>query len=461
MKKFFVYSTVLMALTQTVCAANTLSFSQKEDNEEIQPVEITYLEDVYANKPWKSNWFISLKGGLTAFVGRPVGHGDIFDRTKPMLNISFGKWITPYVGAQFAYQGFKMHSSNNQTLKYNNIHADFMYDIAAHFSHNFERMPRWNVIPYVGLGIINNASYKEYPFAISYGIIAKYHLSERLHLAAEIGNTTTFQNFDGIGNSKKLGDHLLQAGIGLDVMIGHVGWTKVIDPKPFMLQNDLLQEKVNSLRKDYNLLNKKNMKNELALKEMHKILEIEGLLDKYDLALQDYDGKEKPSANNYSGLNSLRARLRNRNWNGNMDDYKPVLKDQTDTIAISNEEYFKLMKDGKIFVGSPIFFFFQLGTDNLTDKAQIINIKEIAATMKRFGLSARIVGAADSQTGTAYVNEKLSEKRAEYIASQLKKCGVGDSTITTQHRGGINVYKPQYGNRNTCIMLYFNGNANE
>ena len=49
---------------------------------------------------WGSNWFLSVKGGVSAFVGKPVGHGDLFDREKPLLNVSVGKWFTPYVGGR-------------------------------------------------------------------------------------------------------------------------------------------------------------------------------------------------------------------------------------------------------------------------------------------------------------------------------------------------------------------------
>ena len=113
------------------------------------------------------------------------------------------------------------------------------------------------------------------------------------------------------------------------------------------------------------------------------------------------------------------------------------------------------MKDGKIFVGTPVFFFFKLGTTDLNEKAQIINLREIASVIKRYGLSARIIGAADSQTGSAYTNEKLSQKRAQYIINLLKKQGVEEDRLESQYRGGINTYVPMHGNRNTCVLLYF------
>ena len=128
----------------------------------------------------------------------------------------------------------------------------------------------------------------------------------------------------------------------------------------------------------------------------------------------------------------------------------------TDTISQENpEQYFQVMQDGKIFVGAPIFFFFRIGTDELTEKAQVINIREVANVIKKYGLHARIVGAADSQTGTAYINERLSAKRADFIAAKLMEQGVPDQHIQKQYRGGISSYEPLTGNRNTCVMLYF------
>ena len=113
------------------------------------------------------------------------------------------------------------------------------------------------------------------------------------------------------------------------------------------------------------------------------------------------------------------------------------------------------MKDGKIFVGTPVFFFFKLNSSTLAERAQEINIREIASVMRKYGMKARVVGAADSQTGAAYVNERLSAKRAEYVAKMLRDNGVPDGSVETQYRGGINTYIPMEGNRNTCVMLYF------
>ena len=425
----------------------------------------TFLDNVYVNDFWGANWFLSVKGGISAFVGKPVGHGDFFDREKEMLNVAVGKWFTPKVAGRIAFQGLKLMDTNLQPHAYKNLHVDLMYNLTGHTKFYKEDMPRWDVMPYAGCGVLtNSADAKDRKFfAISFGLVTRYRLGKRINLSAEIGNTLTWQNYDGQGRANALGDNLLQGSIGLDVTIGKAGWKRVVDPQPYIMQNDVLLERIKQIKAENDKLNKTHMKDAMSLAEMRKILEIEGLLDKYNLADPSATEAKAYPKNNYSGLNSLRERLRSKAGFGEEKIYPPLTEEQKnlaytgddDEGASTPEEYFRVMRDGKIFVGSPIYFFFKLAKDELTEQAQIINIREVASTIKKYGLYARVVGAADSQTGTAYLNEQLSLKRAEFMANLLKENGVPEDRITVQFRGGINTYMPLEGNRNTCIMLYF------
>ena len=75
-----------------VQAASIMDDEQPNLNqEEIVPVTVTYLDNVFSGGGWDANWFMSIQGGVSVFAGSPVGHGDFFDRTKPLLNISLGK----------------------------------------------------------------------------------------------------------------------------------------------------------------------------------------------------------------------------------------------------------------------------------------------------------------------------------------------------------------------------------
>jgi len=465
MKKIMLFM-MAVALTGQTMAAPINDDEQPEQfmQEEIVPVTVTYLDNVYSNGGWDANWFVTVQGGMSAFLGKPVGHGDFFDRTKPLLNISAGKWITPTVAVRASFQGFQLTDAFMEARKYQNLHADLMYNITNAMREDYEMLNKWDLIPYIGIGLVHNSYNGAKPFGMTLGIAGRYRLTDRLHLTGEISNTFTSKAFDGWGENKVFGDNLAQASIGLTYTIGKNGWKRVVDPKPYIFQNDQLMSQLENANNKIHKMNVQKAKDAASLAEMRKILEIEGLLDKYDLSIPEVEVKKYPK-NNYSGLNSLRARLRGKNWNE--DDgihprlaqtdkvYEPAAWNAADTTKLDPREYFRLMKDGKIFVGTPVFFFFRLGTTDLNEKAQIINVREIASVIKRYGLSARVVGAADSQTGSAYTNEKLSQKRAQYIADLLKKQGVPEDRMELQYRGGINSYIPMHGNRNTCILLYF------
>ena len=314
---------------------------------------------------WGSNWFLSVKGGVSAFVGKPVGHGDLFDREKPLLNVSAGKWFTPYVGGRLAFQGLQLKDANMVWCNYQNLHVDFLYNLTGHS----DGMQKWDIIPYAGCGLIHNSHNGQKPFAISYGLIGRYRLNDRLHLSGEIGNTTE-QDYQKC-----------QAPV-------------------IVMQSNKAHER-----------------------------------------------------NNYSGLNSLRKRLANKDWDGISDT--TTVDSLADSTATAANKYLHIIKSGKKYIGAPIYFFFKIGTHELTENAQFINIKEVAEVIKKYGLQARIIGAADSETGTPEINERLSVERADYIAGLLKAHGVDEGHIQKKHRGGIDSYEPLNGNRNTCVVLYF------
>ena len=57
----------------------------------LQTLKPTYLMNVSEAANWGRNWFIELKGGASAFLGSPIGCGDVFDRLSPALQVGLGK----------------------------------------------------------------------------------------------------------------------------------------------------------------------------------------------------------------------------------------------------------------------------------------------------------------------------------------------------------------------------------
>ena len=449
----------------------------------LQTLKPTYLKNVSEAANWGKNWFIEIKGGASAFLGTPIGCGDVFDRLSPALQVGLGKWFTPAVGGRVAYQGLSFKNGEFKSMDYHFIHADFLYNLTSGINCNDIGLSRWDVIPYLGVGMIYNPDWSSacmcpghasgsHPFAFSYGLECRYRLNDRMHLVAELSGMTTAKNFDAVGSSSKFGDNMLTLSAGLSFTLGKAGYKRIVDAKPYIAQNEWLLSYAESLGNNNRMLRKSNMENEKILAEYQKILEMEGLLDLYG---NKFNNKDKSKAlfprNDYSGLNSLRARLNNKGWDGNPENMpKAMLKrgegydKETEKAmdAFYNGEldelqiaYLTAMRDGTEPIGAPVYFFFNIGTDHLTDTSQLLNIDELAKVAKTYNLKVKIIGAADSATGTDSINETLSSKRAAYIMRLMRDRGVASENIKTSHEGGIDDYSPVQANRNTCVILSF------
>ena len=448
--------------------------------EMLRPMQPSYLDGVVVPTRKSGNWFVSLSGGASAFLGTPLGCEDLFGRLKPSYTIGVGKWFTPSVGVRVNYSGLHFKDSQLSTQEYHHVHADLMWNL---FGNRYAKQDevRWGLSPYAGLGLLHNADNGHNPLAISYGIQGQYRISRRVSVLMELSGTTTFQDFDGYGKANRLGDHMLSLTAGFSFSIGKVGWKRAVDHRPYERRNEWLTGYANTLTERNRQYAGKLDKERRTLDELKKILEIEGLLDTYGHLFNDKDddGRKFP-VNNYSGLNTLRARLKNRHWNGNSPftaevgtgitqdlETDSICKAGQDSISgmrnmpanhsdtISAAGYFALMQHGDECIGSPVYFFFDLNTAHLTDSLQKVNLDALAHVAKKYGLSVKVAGAADSATGTASINNALSTARADYIAGELIKRGLSAESITRTYEGGISYYVPNEANRHTKVELYF------
>ena len=400
----------------------------------------TYLKNVSEAANWGRNWFIEVKGGASAFLGSPIGCGDVFDRVKPALQVGLGKWFTPAIGGRIGFQGLSFKNAEFKSMKYQFVHADFMYNLTSGIRCNENGVPLWDVIPYLGVGMIRNSDWSgactcsggssgSHPFAFSYGIVARYRLSDRLHLVAEISGMTTAKNFDDIGTSTKFGDHMLSVSAGLSFTIGKTGWKRVIDAAPYIEENVYLRDYIDQMKAENARLQKR-----LAGEENVKTIY---------------------PKNSYSGLNSLRSRLSmscsSNMQNGNMDSEEWETDGDgengglTDGTANTNQM--------RIGLGIPVYFFFQINSDKLVDDSQMVNLDDIVHIAKKENLKVLISGAADSATGTQSGNQELGQRRANYIARSLVERGINESQIQIKNFGGIDKYEANEANRFTIVVL--------
>ena len=406
----------MTASAQTAGQSSDSLYIQKSYSQEqmLMPVNPTYLKHVSEAANWGRNWFIEAKGGASAFLGTPIGCGDVFDRVTPLLQIGVGKWFTPAIGGRIGFQGLSFKNAEFHTMKYQFVHADFLYNITSGIRQNESGIPLWDVIPFVGVGMIHNSDWinnctcqggssGSHPFAFTYGVEARYRISDRVHLVGEVSGMLTARNFDGIGTSTKFGDNMISVSAGLSFTIGKTGWKRVVDATPYIEQNLVLQNYIAYMRDKNAHLEKR-------------------------LAGND-DGKTVYPKNSYSGLNSLRARL---SMNG---------------VSLSSSDHLK------VSIGVPVYFFFKLNTDKLVDKSQLVNLDDIAKMAKQENLKIKISGAADSATGTQSGNQDLGKRRAKFIAKALIKRGVDKSQSKAYNLGGIDKYAANEANRFTTVVL--------
>ena len=73
----------------------------------LQPMQPVYLNGVLLPASRTGNWFVSISGGATVFLGTPLGCEDLFGRVKPSYSLAVGKWFTPLVGARVNYSGLQ------------------------------------------------------------------------------------------------------------------------------------------------------------------------------------------------------------------------------------------------------------------------------------------------------------------------------------------------------------------
>ena len=95
MKRFLLLSVLslpLVARAYNVSLKDTVRWEILPQREELlQPMKPAYLENAVEVSSWRGNWFVNMSGGMSAFVGSPLGCGDIFDRAKPAWFVSVGK----------------------------------------------------------------------------------------------------------------------------------------------------------------------------------------------------------------------------------------------------------------------------------------------------------------------------------------------------------------------------------
>lgn len=120
---------------------------------------------------------------------------------------------------------------------------------------------------------------------------------------------------------------------------------------------------------------------------------------------------------------------------------------------LANQKPVQEVKSVKEVVAAPVSVFFNIGKSKIASKKDLQNVKDLVEVAKDNNSKIVVTGYADSKTGSAGYNQKLSQKRADTVADELVKMGVSRDNIETVAAGGVNTLSPVSYNRRATIAI--------
>lgn len=105
----------------------------------------------------------------------------------------------------------------------------------------------------------------------------------------------------------------------------------------------------------------------------------------------------------------------------------------------------------KEVTAAPVSVFFNINKSKIASRKDLQNVKALTNAAKDSKFV--VTGYADSRTGSASYNQKLSQKRAETVADELVKMGVNRENIEIVAKGGVADLTPISYNRRATVEI--------
>lgn len=369
--------------------------SNAQDTDPVQKYSVA------TNSFW-SNWFIQVGGNFNSWIsnqehGLDLDNGDHYglfagDRTSWGGAIAVGKWFTPGIGLRT-----KLQAWNAKQVGPQNPTDEFKYWVlnehvmlnASNLLFGYNPTRVWNVIPFFGGGLSRNCSANRYAMQLSAGIQSSWRLCKRANIYAEIGWNRLEEDFDNC-TEKNLSGRTR-------------GWEE----------------------KDNNLYAEVGLTLNLGKATWEKTPDVDAI-----------------KALSQSQIDALNAQLNDANAEN------ARLKNM-----LANQKPVETPKAVKEFVTTPVSVFFNINRAKIASQKDLVNVKALAKYAKDNNLKLTVTGYADSATGSAKFNQKLSEDRAAAVANELVKLGVSRDMINSVGKGGVDHLSPISFNRRATVQV--------
>lgn len=324
------------------------------------------------------NWFIQGQGGISYNINENSSDGKM-KVLSPHAAISLGKYFSPQAGARLQFGGWESKTYLPKTDKtysvdYLQANLDGLFNLGNIFT-KFEGERSFNLYGILGAGFVYGFKNKSCDIAATKSIVPRMGLQADFSLTPNLG-----LNFEVVGNLMSDDFNGISEGRKYDATVnGLVGLT-------YRFGNGFQ-----------------------TIESVDPAVLI-SLNDKINSQLAQLSDKDRQILDLRSTVSGLERRLAEK---------KPEEIIKTDTEVLMNA-----------------VVVFRLGSAKL-EQNQDINIYNAAKYLQdNQDVNIIVTGYADKATGTAQINQRLSEQRAQAVADILTKTyGINANRITVEASG--------------------------
>lgn len=213
----------------------SVSVARAQVSEVVEIAEVPVSKySVQTNSFW-DNWFVSLNAGAQFSYLYPEGPQEFKDRITFSGLAYVGKWYTPGIGMRLAYNGYNFQGYTDKQ-DYMNLHVDALMNVTNMvMGYNSERV--YNMVPYVGMGMVRNFDHNSYCFGFNAGILNKFRLNDSWAINLEMGALLAEKRMDDVVGSKRGFDDLFTVTAGITYNIGGDTWNNSPDISALVMMN--------------------------------------------------------------------------------------------------------------------------------------------------------------------------------------------------------------------------------
>ena len=368
----------LVAMFITLGATNV--YAQEDGNRDANGYVV---KGPYLTNGGGANWFVGVGGGFNTAIGTEIKpFAEFTPRNNWAAEAFIGKWFTPTIGARVGYKGVVNNFAydantfvssaygNGEQVRFGYAHADLMWNLSNALS-GYKETRFWDIIPYAGFGYLGiNNGQTDNKIGVNAGIYNELRLSNVVNL---------FIDLSVIGTENP------------------VGLRTVADNAPAVTNESNafarpLYMPTASVGVTINLSKKKNFDRSSSV----------------SVPKTDYDALK-------AQYDAVVAR-------------DPQVREVIKEVPVTKEVIVK--ETVRVLVGSTVITF-------PSDKSTLSNperqkVEMFAKSFNGQDVVVKVLGSADSKTGTEAYNKSLAQKRADAVKAVLVKNGIPEDKIIVE-----------------------------